>query len=82
MGAGTDGLTATDALYKGGCAAGWTVGQCQQANLDPGMMWRPDSWNQYQGVRAKRQRMAYCTGVLGYSGVTAEQCAAPKAGLF
>ncbi len=82
MGAGTGGLTATDALYKGGCAAGWTVAQCQQNNLDPGTMWRPDNWSQYQGVRAMRQRMAYCTGVLRYSGVTAEQCAAPKAGQF
>jgi hypothetical protein len=72
-------MTGTQALFKGACPEGYTVGQCQQASLDPGTTWRPDSYTEYNSTRALRARMAYCTGTLHLSGTAAEQCAAPAA---
>ena len=82
MGAGSGGMTSTDTLYKGNCPAGYTVGQCQSGGLDPGTAWRPDSYAEYNSTKALRQRMVYCTGTLGLSGVAAEQCAAPAANQY
>jgi hypothetical protein len=72
-------MTGTQALYKGSCPEGYTVGQCQQASLDPGTTWRPDSYTEYNSTRALRARMVYCTNTLHLTGTAAEQCAAPAA---
>lgn len=79
MGAGTGGMTSTDMLYKGNCPLGFTVGQCQSASLDPGTAWRPSSYTEYNLTKVLRQRMNYCAGVLGLTGVAAETCTAPAA---
>ncbi len=75
-------LTGANMLYLGNCGAGFTVGQCRSMGLDPGSMWRPDSYAEYNSTKAMRQRYRSCTapveqGGLGLSGAAAEQCAAP-----
>lgn len=82
-------LSGTQALYSGTCPAGFTVGQCNTASLDPGTAWRPDSYVEYNTTHALRQRMKYCTDPvggtspgLGLTGVAAEKCAAPAAMQF
>lgn len=86
---GNGGLGATDALYTGGCGAGFTVAQCRQMNLDPGTIWRPDSYAEYNSTKAMRQRYQTCTASVAQGGlglqpgsVAAEQCAAPATGVI
>lgn len=76
MGAG--GMTGTDALYNGGCPTGFSVQQCRGAGQDPGTIWRPNSYAEYNGTKAMRQRYQSCIAQ-GYTGVQAEKCAAPAA---
>lgn len=73
---GTGGTTGTDKLYRGNCPLGYTVGQCEADNLDPGTAWRPDSYQEYNSTKAMRQRMEYCKG-LGLTGEKARKCTAP-----
>lgn len=75
-------LTGVNQLYQGTCGAGFTVIQCTTASFDPGTMWRPDSYAEYNSTKAMRQRYQTCTqsvavGGLGLTGTAAEQCAAP-----
>ncbi len=86
---GNGGLNATDRLYLGGCGAGFTVAQCRQMNLDPGTIWRPDSYAEYNSTKAMRQRYQTCIASVAEGGlglqpgsVAAEQCAAPAAGII
>ncbi|HJV84544.1 MAG TPA: hypothetical protein VJ698_03645 [Noviherbaspirillum sp.] len=73
---GTGGMIATDKLYRGECPLGYTVKQCNDAGLDPGTMWRPDTYQEYNSTKAMRQRMLYCIS-LGLSGAAARRCTAP-----
>ncbi len=81
MGAG--GMTGTDALYNGSCPAGYSVQQCRDVKpplgpLDPGTIWRPDSYAEYNSTKAMRQRYDSCVAMGAAPGsVQAEQCAAP-----
>ncbi len=81
---GNSGLSGVKTLYAGQCGAGFTVGQCRQMGLDPGVLWRPDSYAEYNSTKAMRQRYQSCIalgdqGGLGYApgSAEAEQCAAP-----
>ncbi|HET9113977.1 MAG TPA: hypothetical protein VFN66_08925 [Burkholderiales bacterium] len=81
---GTGGMTATDALYNGGCPAGFSVAQCQASGKDPGTIWRPNSYAEYNGTKAMRQRNYACTTLADEQGLHGdarrawiEQCAAP-----
>ncbi|MHB0990134.1 MAG: hypothetical protein ACYC3O_11010 [Burkholderiales bacterium] len=76
---GSGGMTGTDALYKGSCPEGFSVQQCKAIGQDPGTIWRPDSYAEYNGTKAMRQRYNSCIA-LGLTGVQAEQCAAPAVG--
>lgn len=73
------GLTGTTELYKGACPEGYTVKQCTDASLDPGTMWRPDTYAEYNTVLDLRERFAKCKE-LGYTGADLNKCAAPKEG--
>ncbi len=86
---GSGGLSATNALYSGACGVGFSVSQCQRAGLDPGTIWRPDSYAEYNSTKALRQRYTTCTTAISQGGlglvigsVAAEQCAAPVAGVI
>lgn len=72
-------LTGATRLYKGLCPEGWTVQQCKASNLDPGTMWRPDTYAEYNTVLDLRARYDKCKAD-GYTGTALNQCAAPKAG--
>jgi hypothetical protein len=81
---GYGGMTGDDKLYKGSCPLGFAVSQCKDMGYDPGTMWRPDSYAQYNSTYAMRQRLQSCTapttqGGMGYAvgSVEAQQCAAP-----
>lgn len=75
-------ITATDALYDGShtanpCQDGLTVAQCLSQGLDPGTIWRPDSYVEYNNTAEMRQRYNNCVQQ-GLSGAAARQCAAPQ----
>ncbi|MHB8847836.1 MAG: hypothetical protein ACYC43_05305 [Burkholderiales bacterium] len=83
---GTGGMTGTDALYNGGCPAGFSVQQCRGAGQDPGTIWRPDSYAEYNGTKAMRQRNTACTTLANQQNLQGdtrriwiEKCAAPAA---
>ena len=76
---GVPGMSGTHTLYSGNCGAGLTVAQCQGLGQDPGTIWRPDSYAEYNSTKAMRQRYDTCVNVLNYTGTQAEQCAAPAA---
>lgn len=73
------GLSGPTQLYKGACPEGYTVQQCNDAGLDPGTMWRPDTYAEFNTVLDMRERFEKCKE-LGYTGPALNQCAAPKAG--
>jgi hypothetical protein len=73
------GLTGPTQLFKGACPEGYTVQQCTDAGLDPGTMWRPDTYAEYNTVLDLRERYEKCKE-LGYTGAELNLCAAPKAG--
>ncbi|MEQ1668718.1 MAG: hypothetical protein ABL868_09710, partial [Sulfuriferula sp.] len=81
---GYGGMTGDDNLYRGNCGLGFSVSQCKAMGQDPGTMWRPDSYAQYNSTYAMRQRLQSCTtpttqGGMGYAvgSIEAQQCAAP-----
>jgi len=73
------GLSGTTELFKGACPEGYTVQECTDAGLDPGTMWRPDTYAEYNTVLDMRERFDKCMEQ-GYTGAALNQCAAPKAG--
>ncbi len=84
---GSGNSSATDALYMGNCAKNSTVAQCQAAGQDPGTIWRPDSYAEYNGTKAMRQRNTACTTLANQQNLQGdarriwiEQCAAPAVG--
>lgn len=73
------GLSGTTQIYKGACPEGYTVKQCTDASLDPGTMWRPDTYAEYNTVLDLRERYQKCKEQ-GYTGAALNQCASPKEG--
>lgn len=73
------GLSGTTQLYKGACPEGYSVKECTDASLDPGTMWRPDTYAEYNTVLDLRERYQKCKDQ-GYTGAALNQCASPKEG--
>ena len=76
---GSGGMSGTDQLYKGACPPYLSVAACRSSSLDPGTIWRPDSYADYNSTKAMRLRYDACVAQ-GYTGAQAEQCAAPTVG--
>ncbi len=76
------GLTATQQFYRGACPASSTSAQCAAAGLDPGMMFRPDSYSEANSTIELRNRYKACLQA-GFAGDALQQCAAPqRTGVF
>ena len=72
------GLTGTTQLYRGSCSESWTVEQCRQSGLDPGIVQRPDSYAEFNTVLNLQQSYRRCKAQ-GLTGVELRKCAAPRA---
>jgi len=82
--------TAENAAYNGNCPfyhiangveVATTASECELQGLDPGVTWRPVTYEQYNSTRALQERMAYCTSPTGggfaVGSAAAMKCAAP-----
>lgn len=69
-------LNGMELLWNGTCPENQTVAQCRAAGLDPGMMWRPDTYKDYNTTLEMRQRWDTCQAQ-NLSGAALRQCVAP-----
>ena len=71
-------LTGSQKLFKGGCAEGKTVAECWGLGLDPGQMWRGDTYQEVNMTLQMRAKFNDCQQQ-GFTGAALRQCAAPNA---
>ncbi len=74
----TSGLTGNQLMFQGTCPEALTVQMCRQAGLNPGNMWRPDSYAQMKLPVLYGERWDGCVAA-GYQGAALFQCAGPTA---
>ena len=74
----TSGLMGNQLMFQGTCPQALTVQMCRQAGLNPGNMWRPDSYSQMKLPILYGQRWDGCVAA-GYQGTALFQCAGPTA---
>ena len=72
------GLLGVSQLYRGVCAVGWTIQQCDRAVLSTGVVPRSDSLVQENNVNALRARHTACNA-RGLQGEALRRCAATQA---
>ena len=70
------GLNATQAMYRGACDPSWTTVACRAAGLDPGVVFRSDSYS-VQNTIAELQRAYESCRLAGYVGDALQMCTAP-----
>lgn len=71
-------LTSSRKLFKGACPEDKTVAECRTLGLDPGQLWRGDSYQEVNMTLEMRAQYDSCKR-LGYTGAALMRCAAPNA---
>lgn len=71
-------LTSSRKLFKGACPEDKTVVECRTLGLDPGQLWRGDSYQEVNMTLEMRAQYDSCKR-LGYTGAALMRCAAPNA---
>lgn len=70
-------LGGSQTLFKGNCPEAYTVAQCTAAGLDPGTMWRGDSYHEVNTTLEMRTRYDDCK-LAGETDADLQRCAAPN----